>query len=145
MSYRGLFTIAGLVALCPLLAVAQTDDVAEQRGQIASQRIQAEADRRSEEEQASQEPISTTPTEPAVATTASTGTAAAIPEPAEVVPAAEPVATGTAPADTAPAEDRASISAMLEQLRELGALRDAGHVTDEEFEQIKARILEAEL
>ena len=140
MSYRGLFTIVGLVALCPMLAVAQTDDVAEQRGQIANQRIQAEADRRVEEELASQEPVAATPAEPAAAAAAISGNAAATPESAEFVPA-----PATITPDTAPAEDQGSISTMLEQLRELGALRDAGHVTEEEFELIKARILEAEL
>ena len=139
MSYRGLFTITGLVTLCPLLAVAQTDDVAAQRGQIANQRIQAEADRRTEEELASQEPVAATPAEPAAATAATTGAAAATPEPEEFTPA-----PATVPPNTMPAEDGDSISTMLEQLRELGALRDAGHVTEEEFELIKARILEAE-
>ena len=33
---------------------------------------------------------------------------------------------------------------MLEQLRDLGELRDAGYVTDDEFETIKQRILDGE-
>ena len=140
MSFRASFTIVGLVALWPLLAVAQTDDVAEQRGQIANPRIQAEADRRVEDELASPEPGAATPAEPAAATAAITGAAAATPESADFVPA-----PATVTPDTAPAEDRGSSSTMLEQLRELGALRDAGYVTEEEFELIKARILEAEL
>lgn len=139
MSYRGLFTITGLVALCPLLAVAQNDDVAEQRGQIANQRIQAEADRRVEDQSVSEVPVADAPAEPAAATAASAGAAAAPTESAEIVPA-----PATVTPDTMPAEDRDSISTMLEQLQELGALRDAGHVTDEEFELIKSRILEAE-
>lgn len=37
------------------------------------------------------------------------------------------------------------ISSMLEELERLGQLRDAGYVTDEEFEQIKRRILDGRL
>ena len=38
----------------------------------------------------------------------------------------------------------ADVPDMLEQLRTLGELRDAGYVTDVEFEQIKRRILDGE-
>lgn len=37
------------------------------------------------------------------------------------------------------------VSSMLEELERLGQLRDAGYVTDEEFEQIKKRIFEGTL
>ena len=41
--------------------------------------------------------------------------------------------------------DRIEMSRALEQLRELGALRDAGYVTEEEFEQLKKKILDGAL
>ena len=37
------------------------------------------------------------------------------------------------------------VSEMLEQLRTLGEPRDAGYVTEQEFERIKQRILDAAL
>jgi hypothetical protein len=53
-------------------------------------------------------------------------------------PADEPTPAGTADVQTDPAE----ISRTLEQLRELGELKDAGYLTVEEFERIKQRILD---
>ena len=46
----------------------------------------------------------------------------------------------------APSAETAStdISKALEQLRELGDLKDAGLVTEEEFERIKKRILDSQ-
>jgi hypothetical protein len=35
----------------------------------------------------------------------------------------------------------ADMARVLEQLRQLGELKDAGYVTDEEFDRIKERIL----
>ena len=37
------------------------------------------------------------------------------------------------------------MSRALEQLRELGALRDAGYLTEQEFEQLKQKILDGAL
>ena len=37
------------------------------------------------------------------------------------------------------------MSRALEQLRELGALKDAGYLTDEEFQLLKDKILEGAL
>ena len=45
------------------------------------------------------------------------------------------------PAPAAPAAASSGTDAMLEQLRELGQLKDQGVLTDEEFEAQKARIL----
>jgi hypothetical protein len=41
--------------------------------------------------------------------------------------------------------DRIEMSRALEQLRELGALREAGYVTEEEFAQLKKKILDGAL
>ena len=53
-------------------------------------------------------------------------------------PTDAPPSAGTADVQTDPAE----ISRTLEQLRELGELKDAGYLTDEEFERLKQRILD---
>lgn len=47
--------------------------------------------------------------------------------------------------ETPPAVDRIEMSRALEQLRELGALKDAGYLTDEEFQLLKEKILEGTL
>lgn len=59
-------------------------------------------------------------------------TAAAVPPAAPVAP---PVPAPTAPAD---------MTAMIEQLTQLGQLRDAGVLSEAEFEAQKARLLGAQ-
>jgi hypothetical protein len=44
--------------------------------------------------------------------------------------------------DPAPATDADRTDRALEQLRELGKLKDAGYLTDAEFQRIKQRILD---
>ena len=55
-----------------------------------------------------------------------------------------PLAEDGGAAASEPAGDR-GMSAVLEQLKSLGELKDAGHVTDDEFERLKQRILEENL
>jgi hypothetical protein len=47
------------------------------------------------------------------------------------------------PTSTRAAADGDLTQRGLQQLRELGALKDAGHVTEEEFQRIKRRILDS--
>lgn len=54
--------------------------------------------------------------------------------------AAAPASAPTPPAPPAPAAPMGT-NAMLEQLRQLGALRDSGVLTEAEFEMHKQRIL----
>ena len=56
-----------------------------------------------------------------------------------------PSTTTRGPVPSADSPSRAALSVALEQLRTLGELRDAGYVTDDEFERIKRRILEETL
>ena len=50
------------------------------------------------------------------------------------------------PATPAPADKIAiDLSPVLEQIRTLGELKDAGYITDEEFERIKRRLLDGSL
>ena len=109
-----------------LAAPAMADDVADQRARLADQRIQIEQERRAREE-----------AERSSQTASERGTAQEA--------ASEPVAADSNDAPTDVSIDRMEMSRALEQLRELGALRDAGYVTEEEFEKLKKKILDAAL
>ena len=56
-----------------------------------------------------------------------------------------PASRGTQTSASGAPVDRIEMSRVLEQLRELGALREAGYVTEEEFEQLKKKILDSAL
>ena len=139
------YTVIGLAVLSilPLAAViAQDDDLAAQRARIANQRIEAEAERRAEEERLRQQQAA----DAALRDAQAAGATAAATEQAGMAASDADAITESAAAQAPPAAadtDRAAISEALEQLRELGELRDAGYVTDEEFERIKARILDS--
>ncbi|MEO1247278.1 MAG: SHOCT domain-containing protein [Pseudomonadota bacterium] len=128
--------LALALALTPATSPAQDPGAAAaERARLANQRIQAEAVRRAEEERALE-------AEAAMART---------PAPDNPEPAGTP--TGSQPSATAPRSERsqpndagaAGLSLALEQLRTLGELKDAGYVTEEEFERIKQRILDNSL
>lgn len=72
---------------------------------------------------------------------------AAAARPAPDRPPVPPAALATEGGSTAalPETSRADMSRMMQQLRTLGELRDAGYVTAEEFERIKQRLLDGEL
>lgn len=113
---------------------AQSPDAAAERARIANQRIQAEAQRREQEALEKQR---------AAAEAARQGS-----EQIRGTPAAYPTRL---PQQALPAQSTqqpmsrqaAEISTALEQLRQLGLLRDAGYVTETEFERIKQRILDS--
>ncbi len=121
-----------LLALAPGLVLAQTPDAAAERARLANERIQIEAERRNQEELARTGQVA----DPVPARGAATPIPAQAP-PGESRPAAEP------PQPARPAADDARTERALEQLRELGELKDAGYLTDEEFRRIKQRILES--
>jgi hemolysin activation/secretion protein len=122
------------MALCLLLAQAVVlpalaDDVAAERSRLANQRIQAEEERRAREEAEREQQAQLQ---------------------AESSP--QPAATSSEPATRRSEEtvsespiDRIEMSRVLEQLRELGALKDAGYLTDEEFAILKKKILDGAL
>ena len=110
-----------LAFIAPPAALA--DDVAAERARLANQRILAEEERRAREaaeqsQQVQAEQVERTQAE----------TQAVPPEPAAPPPA-----------------DRIAMSQALVQLRELGALKDAGYLTDEEFRLLKKKILDGAL
>ena len=138
-----------LLALPCSVAIAQAPDPSAERARLGNQRIQAEVERRAKEEPAAPVPVGsvTTATPAAVdappaappPAPAPSGAAVAPIQPATTQPA--PVASRQAPAPT-PAPTPDSTSRALEQLRQLGQLKDAGYLTDEEFQRIKSRILQ---
>ncbi|MEM8684585.1 MAG: SHOCT domain-containing protein [Pseudomonadota bacterium] len=139
-----LLTSLSLVIL-PVTGLAQQEsNPAEERARIANQRIQAEAQRLAEEQRraAEAEARQQAAEEAARAREAQSRAAAA-----ETVPVrAEPPAPPPADRPLLPTpEEQARMEKALQQIRSLGELRDAGYVTDDEFEQIKRRILDDRL
>ncbi len=118
-------TLIVALAIAPL-APALADDVANERARLANQRIQVEEERRTREEA---ERLSREAGERA--TPDEGAKARSIPDGKDVVREVS--------------AERMAVSRALEQLRELGALRDAGYVTEQEFEQLKKKILDATL
>jgi hypothetical protein len=112
------------LALASLVAspAALSDDVAAERANLANTRIRAEEELRARAEAEQAEKLSKVQVE-------------ASPENSPVKPA-EP---------ETPAASRIEMSHALEQLRELGALKDAGYLTDEEFRLLKEKILDGAL
>jgi hypothetical protein len=161
-SARSLLLVFSLVAVsaCASPQVTDTDTYSE-RSRLGDTRAQIEADRRAEEQRAAIATITTTPPPAAPANVAAPPAAPAAVESTRAAPpqsAAAPAAPAAAPAaavapkpqslpaaETAPRLDPAAMDRALDQLRELGALRDSGVLTDDEFERLKARILDGQL
>ena len=134
-----LVCLALILTASPVLAQQESNPAAE-RARIADQRIQAEADRqaRLKQQAAEAEARLQAEAEAARAREAQDRVAAAAPPPAPTRPPAD------RPLLPMP-EEQARMDKALEQIRSLGELRDAGYVTDEEFELIKRRILDDRL
>ncbi|MDH3432496.1 MAG: SHOCT domain-containing protein [Gammaproteobacteria bacterium] len=127
-------------------ALAQSNDTAAERGRLANQRIQLEAERRAREEDERRQQaaeLARLQQETAVRADAERVQESSQPP---LRAAREDTSDESAPAaipsaNTVPA-DKVDLSRTLEQLRTLGELRDAGYVTQEEFERIKRKILD---
>lgn len=132
MKLIALTLLIGAVAISA--AQAQTTDTADvtdsatgsERARLANQRIQADMEMRAREEQRRiEEEQSRLRAEEAAARSS------------VVSPPRAPAAIG--------ATGGQDISRTLQQIRMLGELKDAGYVTEEEFQQIKQRILDDQL
>lgn len=124
MSVRRAVALACLLAIAPGLAFAQAPDAAAERARLANERIQAEAERRAREEQELQSR--------AAASAAPAQSAQGVPAPSQ------------APAGPArPSTDADRTERGLEQLRELARMKDAGYLTDAEFQRVKQKILDS--
>jgi hypothetical protein len=150
MIARPAATLLWILALSPGIAGGQSPDAAAERARLGNERIQAEAERRAREEQEAQRMTSagaaapqTAPPVPQASQPTDGRAAAATP-----APLSSPPSAGAAPPPgplQPPVADVDRTSRMLEQLRELGELKDAGYVTEDEFRRIKTRILEGQL
>ena len=120
-----------------VLALAQSADTAEERARLANERIRLEAEQRAREEQEREQQAET-----------STGRSQVAVEQSESIVNDEelPISSGGSGAEDAIAStsSAADMTQILEQLRTLGELRDAGYVTEEEFNRIKQRILNSQ-
>lgn len=125
-SFRAV-AVVGLLAVAPGLILAQSQDAAAERARLGNERIQAEAERRAQEELELRNRASDAAPK---AQAARTGPAQA---PTEDRPARPP----------RPAVDADRTERALEQLGALGKLKDAGYLTDDEFQRIKQRILDS--
>lgn len=132
--------------MLPLLAPAawaQTDDLAAERERLANQRIAAEA--RAREEQERQARLAAERDSDAVPRQAAPAAAGETRNDVTAAPASLPQAAPLVEATRESAQPPRDVERMLEQIRTLGELRDAGYVTDTEFERIKQRILDGTL
>ncbi len=137
--------LLALLVVAPAAALAQSyDSAAAERARIGEERIRAEAELRAREETRAEQ------ARRAAETAAAPRPTAAYPGPAQAEPPRS-VLRAPAPAAAAPAtpsagtaaetRGRERISTALEQLRQLGELKDAGYLTEDEFRRIKERIL----
>ena len=128
-------------------AQSADESVGTERARLANQRIHSELERRArEEEQRQTESAVREAQQPAAGAPVSTA-ADDVPKSVDVAsaePAAVPPGSSMAPAGSTGGAS-ADMSIVLEQLRTLGELRDAGYVTNEEFERIKKKILDDQI
>ena len=120
---------------------AQADDLAAERARLANQRIEAEARAREEAEQqarlaAERDAVSQQSAPPAVVETRNVSAD---------TPVSSAQATPVGASPTVAMSPATDVDRMLEQIRTLGELLDAGYVTEAEFERIKRRILDGAL
>lgn len=132
-----------ILALFASSVLAQANDLAAERARLANQRIEAEARAREEQERqarlAAERKLDEDQRQAAQSAAVETRNNAAEADapPAQAVPVrATPPEAARTPGD---------VDRMLEQIRTLGELRDAGYVTEAEFERIKRRILDGAL
>ena len=111
--------------LSPGLARSQSPDPAAERARLGNERIEAE--RRAREELEQQELAPQPAGQPAVASTPPT------PAPGKAAPAAP----------QRPLTDADRTERGLAQLQELAKLKDAGYLTDAEFQRVKQQILDS--
>lgn len=134
------------------------DSAAAERARIANERIAAEAERRARAEADDRTAAARSQTAAALDEASEATAAPTSPTPARTAPVPEqtaPKATPAPPDQSTPVEPAATdnrtrssgtdFAPLLEQLKTLGELKDAGYVTEDEFERIKSRLLDGGL
>lgn len=120
-----------LLGLTVWAGQADSQEIATSRAEIANQRIEAEVEMRRRAENAAAQAEAETRVESSGADASEASSLAS--------------KTAATSGENGPARSRADLSLTLQQIRTLGELRDAGYVTDDEFQRIKERILESAL
>jgi len=115
-----------LLAVAPGLALGQSQDPAAERARLGNERIEAERRAREELEQQNQAPEPAG--QPATATSPT--------------PRTQSQGEAPPPGPRRPPTEADRTERGLQQLRELGKLKDAGYLTDAEFQRIKQQILD---
>jgi len=128
MIHHRAIALISLLAVAPGHALGQSQDPAAERARLGNERIEAE--RRAREELEQQNPAPQPAGQPAASPT---GSPALGTQPQGEAPPAGP----RRPPTEADRTERG-----LQQLRELGKLKDAGYLTDAEFQRIKQQILD---
>jgi hypothetical protein len=126
MIHRKTVALACLLTVLPGVALGQSADAAAERARLANERIEAEAERRAREEQ-EQQNRAAAPVAPAPAS----------------APSRAPAGPAGPAAPTGPATAADLTARGLEQLRELVKMKEAGNLTDAEFQRIKQKILDS--
>ncbi len=141
--------LACLLTVFPDLPHAQSEDLAAERARLGNQRIQTEVERRVREEQNLKEQAEAEARVRAEAELAAArervAEKLALGAKAGSTPEAETVSIDSAEIINykQSCTDSVDLSRELEQLRTLGELRDAGYLTEEEFQRVKTRILDS--
>jgi hypothetical protein len=132
MSTLRAVALVSLLAIVPGLGSAQSPDPAAERARLGNERIQAEAERVAREELERQNQ----------AAAASSAPPSMAPNAAGTAPTRPPPAGASAPPPRPPAAADRTAQGM-DQLRELGRLKDAGYLTEAEFQRVKQKILDS--
>ena len=121
MVHRRVIALSCLLTVVPPgLALGQSQDPAAERARLGNERIEAERRAREEQEQQNQA------LQPAVSAT----------------PRSQPQGEASPAGPRRPPAETDRTERGLQQLRELGKLKDAGYLTDAEFQRIKQQILD---
>lgn len=129
-------------ALVQAAAYGQDPDTASERERLGNERARIEAERRAQD--SGTELAAQGDSGPATTAAETVPGANPVEAPAAAPAAAVPLPaedTGVSGAPSVADDDTVDISQALEQLRELGELKDAGYVTQDEFDRIKRRIM----
>jgi hypothetical protein len=131
MIYHRATALILLLAVAAGPALGQSPDPAAERARLGNERIEAERQAREEIEKLNQAQ------EPAAQEPAAQAAAVA-------TPATEPQSEAPPAGARRPPADADRTERGLQQLRELGKLKDAGYLSDAEFRRIKQQILESQ-
>ena len=140
MKSMSLLLLTAVLLLTATPSWSQSNDTAAERARLANQRIQLEMERRARAEEEQRKKAEEEAARQAAAEQIQQDRAMQDPV-SSIRPARQPAVV---PQETS-GDMRLGMPRSLEQIKMLGELKDAGYVTDDEFERIKKRLLDGEL